>query len=95
MKNNPLTIELTTTTSDEEVLENVVLKEYLPVLEDYPVLACKLTLVFNGNNKVSINNEKYQSLLMDTVWDSDGVKLSISSLKIKNPCTFTMIINQE
>lgn len=95
MKNNPLTIELTTTTSDEEVLENVVLKEYLPVLEDYPVLACKLTLVFNGNNKVSINNEKYQSLLMNTVWDSDGVKLSINSLKIKNPCTFTMIINQE
>lgn len=90
----PLVLTITTTTAEEDILTNPKLIEIFPYLEYGSSLSGKLTLFFEGENQVCFNNEKtWQNIISSSVWDSNGDVISISSLKIKIPCTFTLMLD--
>lgn len=92
----PLILTLTTTTAEENILTNAKLIQVFPYLEKGSSLTGKFTMLFNGTNQVEFNNEGvWHDLIGDSAWDSNGDNISVSSVKIKNPCTFTLILDTQ
>ena len=93
---SPIVTKITTTYTDEDLFNNHDLISIFPYIADGGVsLTGKLTLLFDGANKVMINNDgRYNDLIADSVWDSGDKILSISSIVVKNPCTLTLVLDK-
>ena len=92
----PLILTLTTTTTEENILTNPKLVQVFPYLAKGSKLTGKFTMVFNSANQIEFNNEGiYHDLVGDSCWTSLGDSISVSSVKIKTPCTYTLILDTE
>ena len=91
---SPIVLKLTTSTAKEDLFENQELIKVFPYLSNGGSLSGKLTLFFNGDNKVMLNNDGlFQNIIEETVWDSGGDIININSIKIEKPATLTMYLD--
>ena len=89
----PLVLKLTTTTIEEDILQNTTIVDLFPYLGNGASLNGEFTFIFNSANEIMFdNNGIWMPLIADSIWDSDGIVQSFESIKIKNPCTFTFIM---
>lgn len=90
---NPLILRLETNAPNEDLLSNSQLLDIFPHLTYAPNLAGKITLFFNRANQIEFNNDgMLYDLIADAVWTSGDNQISVSSIKIKEPCVLTMML---
>ena len=93
---SPINFSITTTQPDEEVITNASIARIFPQVLEGSSLTGKMTFFFNGDNLIEFNNSGIlQGLLASTVWSSNDNVISVNSIKIHTPCTFTLSIDFE
>ena len=93
---SPINFSITTTQPDEEVITNASFAWIFPQVLNGSSLTGKMTFFFNGDNLIELNNSGIlQGLLASTVWSSNDNVISVNSIKIHTPCTFTLSIDFE
>ena len=93
---SPINFSITTTQPNEEIIKNDAIAKIFPHVLEGSSLTGKMTFFFNGSNLIEFNNSGIlQGLIASTVWSSNENIISVNSIKIKNPCTFTLSIDFE
>ena len=93
---SPINFSITTTQPVEEVITNASIAKIFPYVLEGSFLTGKMTFFFPSDNAIEFNNSGIlQGLIANTVWSSNENVISVNSIKIKNPCTFTLSIDFE
>lgn len=93
---SPINFSITTTQPNEEIITNDAIAKIFPYVLEGSFLTGKMTFFFPSDNAIEFNNSGvFQGLIAGTVWSSNENVISVNSIKIKNPCTFTLSIDFE
>ena len=93
---SPINFSITTTQPNEEIITNDAIAKIFPYVLEGSSLTGKMTFFFPSDNAIEFNNSGvFQGLVMQSIWSSNDNVISVNSVKIKNPCTFTLSIDFE